>query len=214
MWGENPGRNPRLLDQISIVCRRRHFSRSTENAYRYWVRQFVLFHGKRHPGQMGPAEVESFRNHLATERHVAASTQSQALNAIVFLYAEVLGQPLGQVTNLKRVQRRIRVPAVLTVEGVRATLGQMAGTSKLMAELIYCAGLRIHECVSLRIKEIDLTAKAVSVRNSKGSKDRTTVLPERLVFPLQRHLVRVFALYRDDLASGAGMAPMPDALAK
>ncbi len=163
---------------------------------------------------MGPAEVESFLNHLATERHVAASTQSQALNAVVFLYGEVLGEPLGQMTNLKRVQRRIRVPVVLTTEEVRATLGQMVGTPRLMAELIYGAGLRVHECVSLRIKDIDLTAKAVSVRNSKGSKDRTTVLPERLVSPLQQHLLRVAALHRDDLAAGAGLAPMPDALAK
>ena len=135
---------------------------------------------------MGPAEVESFLNHLATERHVAASTQSQALNAVVFLDGEVLGQPLGQ----------------------------MVGSPRLMAELIYGAGLRVHECVSLRIKDIDLTAKAVSVRNSKGSKDRTTVLPERLVSPLQQHLLRVIALHRDDLAAGAGLAPMPDALAR
>lgn len=163
---------------------------------------------------MGPAEVESFLNHLANDRHVAASTQSQALNAAVFLYGEVLGQPLGKMTNLKRVQRRIRVPVVLTTEEVRATLGQMVGTPRLMAELIYGAGLRVHECVSLRIKDIDLTAKAVSVRNSKGSKDRTTVLPERLVSPLQQHLLRVAALHRDDLAAGAGLAPMPDALAK
>jgi integron integrase len=203
-----------LLDQLSIVCRRRHFSHNTECAYRYWTRQFVLFHGKRHPKEMGAMEVESFLNHLASERHVAASTQSQALNAVVFLYGEVLGQPLGQMTNLKRVQRRTRVPVVLTTEEVRATLGQMVGTSRLMAELIYGAGLRVHECVALRIKDIDLTTKAVSVRNSKGSKDRTTVLPERLVSPLQQHLLRVAALHRDDLAAGAGLAPMPDALAR
>ena len=159
---------------------------------------------------MGAAEVESFLNYLATERHVAASTQSQALNAIVFLYGEVL----GQMTNLKRVQRRIRVPVVLTTEEVRATLGQMVGTPRLMAELIYGAGLRVHECVSLRIKDIDLTAKTVSVRNSKGGKDRTTVLPERLLSPLQQYLLRVAALHRDDLSAGAGLAPMLDALAK
>lgn len=163
---------------------------------------------------MGPAEVEAFLNHLATTRHVSASTQSQALNAIVFLYGEVLVQPLGQMENLKRVQRRIRVPVVLTQEEVKATLVQMQGTPRLMAELIYGAGLRIHECVSLRIKDIDLASRVVSVRNSKGNKDRTTVLPERLVSPLQQHLLRVAALHRDDLARGAGLAPMPDALAK
>lgn len=195
-----------------MVCRRRHFSRSTENAYRYWARQFVLFHGKRHPKELGPAEVEGFLNHLATVRRVSASTQSQAFNALVFLYGDVLGQALGQMTHLKRVQRRIRVPVVLTQDEVKATLAQMQGTTRLMAELIYGAGLRIHECVTLRIKDIDLTSRAVSVRNSKGSKDRTTVLPARLVSPLQQHLLRIAALHRDDLAKGAGLAPMPDAL--
>ncbi len=163
--------------------------------------------------EMGPVEVEACLNHLATIRHVSASTQSQALNAVVFLYGEVLGQPLGQMENLKRVQRRIRVPVVLTQAEVKATLAQMQGTPRLMAELIYGAGLRVHECVSLRIKDIDLASRAVSVRNSKGSKDRTTVLPEWLVSPLQQHLLRIAALHRDDLARGAGLAPMPDALA-
>jgi integron integrase len=118
------------------------------------------------------------------------------------------------MTNLKRVQRRIRVPVVLTQAEVKATLTQMQGTPRLMAELIYRAGLRIHECVSLRIKDVDLASRAVSVRNSKGSKDRTTVLPERLVSPLQQHLLRIAVLHRDDLARGAGLAPMPDALAR
>ena len=174
----------------------------------------MLFHDKRHPRDMGPAEVETFLNHLATARCVSASTQSQALNALVFLYSEVLGQPLGEMTNLKRVQRRIRVPVVLTQAEVKTTLAQMQGTTRLMAELIYGAGLRVHECVSLRIKDVDLASRALSVRNSKGSKDRTTVLPERLISPLQPHLLRVAALHRDDQAKGAGLAPMPDALAR
>lgn len=163
---------------------------------------------------MGPAEVETFLNHLATARRVSASTQSQALNALVFLYREVLGQPLGEMTNLKRVQRRIRVPVVLTQAEVKATLAQMQGTTRLMAELIYGAGLRVHECASLRIKDVDLASRALSVRNSKGSKDRTTVLPERLISPLQQHLLRVAALHRDDQAKGAGLAPMPEALGR
>lgn len=164
--------------------------------------------------ELGPPEVEAFLNHLAVARRVAASTQSQALNAIVFLYDCVLGRPLGQMTDLKRVQRRTRVPVVLTREEVKATLSLMDGTSRLMAELIYGAGLRVHECVSLRIKDVDLMSRAVSIRNSKGNKDRTTVLPERLTSPLQQHLLRVAALHRDDLAKGAGLAPMPDALAR
>lgn len=174
----------------------------------------MLFHDKRHPRDMGPAEVETFLNHLATARRVSASTQSQALNAVVFLYSEVIGHPLGQMTNLKRVQRRIRVPVVLTQAEVKATIAEMQGTTRLMAELIYGAGLRVHECVSLRIKDVDLASRVLSVRNSKGCKDRTTVLPERLISPLQQHLLRVAALHRDDLAKGAGLAPMPDALTR
>jgi integron integrase len=163
---------------------------------------------------MGPAEVEAFLNHLAVNRRVAAATQSQALNAIVFLYEHVLARPLGQMNGLKRVQQRHRVPVVLTREEVKAVLAIMSGTGQLMAELIYGAGLRVNECVTLRVKDIDLTAHTVSVRDGKGAKDRTTVLPERLVSPLQQHLLRVAALHRDDLASGAGLAPMPDALSR
>lgn len=174
----------------------------------------MLFHGKRHPKDMGPGEVEAFLNYLAAVRHVSASTQSQALNAIVFLYGEVLNQPLGRLANLQRVQRRLRVPVVLTTDEVRRTLAQMQGTARLMAELIYGAGLRIHECVSLRVKDIDLVSRTLSIRNSKGSKDRTTVLPVRLVSPLQQHLLRIAVLHRDDTAKGAGLAPRPDALAR
>jgi len=139
IWGTPSASSPRLLDQISIVCRRRHFSVKTEQAYRYWTRQFVLFHGKRHPKERGPTEVEAFLNHLAVERRVAASTQAQALNGIVFLYEHVLGRPLGQMADLKRVQRRERVPVVLTCEEVRSVFAAMEGTCRLVAELIYGA---------------------------------------------------------------------------
>lgn len=212
-WGHTPT-PPRLLDQIGITCRRRHFSPKTEQAYRYWARQFILFHNKRHPDQMGAAEVESFLNHLAVERRVAASTQTQALNAIVFLYENVLGLSLGQMSGLKRVQHRERVPVVLTREEVRAVLAALEGTTRLMAELIYGAGLRIHECVTLRVKDVDLSSRTISIRDSKGSKDRTTVLPAQLVSSLQQHLLRIAKLHQDDLACGAGLAPLPNALAR
>lgn len=163
---------------------------------------------------MGAQEVESFLNHLAVNRRVAAATQTQALNAIVFLYDQVLAQPLGQMSGLKRVQHRHRVPVVLTREEVRAVFALMDGTARLMVELLYGAGLRVHECVTLRVKDIDLASRTVTVRNSKGSKDRTTVLPDQLATPMQRHLLRVAALHRDDLASGGGLAPMPDALVR
>jgi integron integrase len=163
---------------------------------------------------LGPAEVEIFLNHLAVARKVAASTQSQALNAIVFLYDSVLGKSLGQMTGLQRVQRRQRVPVVLNRDEVTRVLAMMQGTCRLMAELMYGAGLRVHECVTLRFKDVDFTARTISIRNSKGSKDRTTVLPEQLCSSLQQHLLRVAALHRDDLMGGAGLAPLPDALAR
>jgi site-specific recombinase XerD len=163
---------------------------------------------------MGPAEVEAFLNHLAVKRQVAASTQSHALNAIVFLYDGVLSRTLGEMSGLKRVQRRQRVPVVMTRDEVKRVLAMMQGTCRLMAELMYGTGLRVHECVTLRVKDVDLADHTISVRNSKGSKDRATVLPLQLSSPLQQHLLRVAALHRDDLARGAGLAPMPDALAR
>ena len=161
---------------------------------------------------MGPKEVEAYLNYLAVSRHVAASTQSQALNALAFLYDRVMGVPMGQMTDLRRVQRRTRVPVVLTQNEVRAALAMMEGTCRLMAELMYGSGLRVHECVTLRVKDIDLASHIVSVRNSKGSKDRTTVLPLLMASPMQQHLLRIAALHRDDRARGSGLAPMPDAL--
>lgn len=143
---------------------------------------------------------------------MAASTQSQALNAVVFLYDAVLGKPLGEMHGLKRVQRRQRIPVVLNRDEVKRVLNLMSGTSRLMAELMYGAGLRVHECCTLRIKDLDFIARAISIRNSKGSKDRTTVLPDLLSTPLQAHLLRVVALHQDDLMKGGGFAPMPDAL--
>ena len=165
------------MDQVSIVCRRRHFSPRTEDSYRYWIRQFIYFNGKRHPNTLGGTEVEAYLNHLAVVRHVAASTQTQALNALVFLYDSVLQKPLGEMAGLKRVQQRHRVPVVLTREEVKAVQEQMAGVPRLMAELIYGAGLRVGECVALRVKDIDFSAGALNIRNGKGGKDRTTLLP-------------------------------------
>jgi len=153
-----------LLERVAIACRRRHFSPRSEESYRYWIRQYIFFHGKRHPEILGEAEVIAFLNHLAVDRKVAASTQSQALNALVFLYSNVLEKPLPEMTGIKRVQHRYRVPVVLTQDEVRAVLGQMKGTPKLMAQLLYGAGLRVTECVTLRVKDIDFGSKAISVR--------------------------------------------------
>ena len=202
------------MELVSIVCRRRHYSPRTEESYRYWIRQYIFFHDKQHPDTLGATDVETFLNHLASHRRVAASTQTQALNALVFLYEGVLEKPLGQMANLKRVQPRYRVPVVLTRDEVRAVLSCMSGTTRLMAELIYGAGLRVHECATLRVKDFDLGSASLTVRDGKGGKDRTTVLPARLHDPMQQHLLRVATQHKEDLSHGAGLAPMPNALAR
>jgi integron integrase len=163
---------------------------------------------------LGAAAVEAFLNHLAVSRRVAASTQTQALNALVFLYDSVIAQPLGNLGGLKRVQARHRVPVVLTTDEVKRVLELMQGTPRLMAEVMYGAGLRVNECVTLRVKDIDFGAKVITVRSGKGGKDRTTVLPAQLQHPLQHHLLRVAALHKDDLSKGGGLAPLPNALAR
>lgn len=151
---------------------------------------------------------------MAVERRVAASTQTQALNALVFLYDSVLQKPLGELAGLKRIQRRHRVPVVLSREEVKAVLEQMTGVPRLMAELMYGAGLRVGECVTLRVKDIDFSSGALNIRDGKGGKDRTTLLPLLLHAPLNQHLLRVAELHKRDLSHGAGLAPMPSALAR
>ena len=200
------------MDQVHNVCRRRHLSPRTEEAYRFWIRQFIFFHGKRHPRELRETEVTQFVSNLAVQRKVAASTQTQALNAIVFLYRDVLGAPLGDLGDLNRVQQRKRIPVVLTATEVSAVLSQMSGTRALMAQLMFGAGLRVEECCTLRVKDIDFGSSVVNVRNGKGAKDRTTVLPERLKVALQAHLVQVARLHADDRNRGAGLAPLPGAL--
>ena len=211
LWGNQP---PRLLELFAAVCRRRHFSHRTEESYRYWIRQYIFYHDKQHPRELGAAQVEAFLNHLAVTRKVAASTQTQALNALVFLYESVIERPLGDMCGLKRVQARHRVPVVLTTEEVKRVLGLMQGTPRLMAELMYGAGLRVNECVTLRIKDVDFGARVVTVRAGKGGKDRTTVLPEQIHSLLQQHLLRVAALHKEDLGKGGGLAPLPNAIAR
>lgn len=200
------------MDQVHEVCRRRHLSPRTEEAYRYWNRQFIFFHGKRHPRELCEAEVAQFLNHLAVKRKVAASTQTQALNAIVFLYRDVLVAPLGEMNGLNRVQQRKRIPVVMTANEVSSVLSQMSGTTALMAQLMFGSGLRVEECCTLRVKDIDFSSSVVNVRDGKGAKDRTTVLPIRLEAALQAHLIKLAQLHADDRNRGAGLAPLPGAL--
>lgn len=200
------------MDQVHEVCRRRHLSSRTEEAYRYWIRQFIFFHKKRHPRELREAEVTQFVNHLAVQRSLSASSQTQALNAIVFLYRDVLVLPLGEMNGLNRVQQRKRIPVVMTAKEVSAVLSQMSGSTLLMAQLMYGSGLRVEECCTLRVKDIDFGSSVVNVRNGKGAKDRTTVLPICLQPGLQAHLIRIAQLHADDRIRGAGLAPLPNAL--
>lgn len=163
---------------------------------------------------MGRREIETFLNYLVTARRLSASSQSQALNAIVFLYKHVLECDPGELENLARAKRKQFLPTVLSVSEVREILGQMSGTPKLMAELIYGTGMRVAECTQLRVKDVDFQLKTITVRQGKGGKDRTTLLPARLVTPLQQHLLKVLALHKDDCQRGGGFAPLPGALYK
>lgn len=190
----------------------RHLSRRTESAYWFWIRRYIRFHQLTHPRVVGINGIPPFINYLATQRNVAASTQSQALNAIIFLYRDVLEIEVGPLDGLKRVQRVSRLPVVLTMEEVRQTFSHMDGTPRLIAELLYGAGLRITECMTLRVKDLDFRSATVHVRCGKGGKDRTTLLPARLNHALQAHVVRVASLHKRDLGRGVGYAPLPGAL--
>ena len=200
------------MDQVHEVCRRRHLSSRTEEAYRYWLRQFIFFHGKRHPRELRETAVTQFVNYLAVQRKVSASTQTQALNAIVFLYRDVLAVPLGEMGGLHRVQQRKRIPVVMTANEVSAVLAQMSGATALMAQLMFGSGPRVEECCTLRVKDVDFASSTINVRDGKGGKDRATVLPSRLQAGLQVHLLQVAKLHTDDRARGAGLAPLPGAL--
>ena len=205
---------PRLLVLVREAIRRRHYSRRTAQAYVHWVKRFVYFHGKRHPREMGEAEVTAFLYDLASARNVAGGTQNQALSALLFLYKEVLGKDLAWLDGLVRAKRPPRLPTVLTRAEVEALLAQLTGVRWLVASLLYGAGLRLMECLRLRVKDVDLEYRQILVRDGKGEKDRVTMLPERLVEPLRAHLQRVRGLHARDLKEGFGEVNLPYALAR
>ena len=209
-----PAAAPRLLDRVSLAARRRRFSRRTEEAYRGWVRRFVLFHGTRHPETMGGAEIAAFLTHLAVERRVAASTQNQALAALLFLYREVLGREPGDLGATVRARRPKRLPTVLSRAEARRLLAATGGVEGLVVRLLYGAGLRLLEALRLRVGDVHLERGEVTVRAGKGDRDRRTMLPGSLVEPLRAHLARVRRLHEQDLAAGRGAVPLPGALAR
>jgi integron integrase len=195
------------------VLRTRHYSPRTEATYAAWVRRFIRFHSGRHPRALGEREVESFLSHLAVRERVAAATQNQALAALLFLYREVLGVSLAVPEAAVRAKARPKVPVVLTRDEAWAVLDALAGPPRLVCLLLYGAGLRLAEALALRVKDIDLARRELTVRAGKGGKDRRTVLPDRACSPITQHLRGVRALYERDLAAGRGV-PLPHALAR
>jgi len=206
-------RPARLLDQVVWCCRRRNYSARTAEAYSYWSRRYILFHGKRHPRELGQSDVVRFLDSLI-RTGLSVSTHSQALNSLVFLYRDVLGLALGWVDELERPRRPRTLPVVLAVNEVAAILAAMKGTPGLMAKLIYGSGLRVGECAALRIKDLDWERKVLVVRAGKGGKDRLTLLPAQLVQALRDQVGAVERIHGVRVGQGAGYAPMPDAFGR
>ena len=216
--GESAGvtgaKAPRLLDQVRARLRLKHYSLRTEQAYVGWIRRFILASGKRHPRDMGVTEVEAFLSRLATVGQVAAGTQNQALSALLFLYREVLSIDLPWMETVVRAKRPQRVPVVLSRDEVTRLLAAMEGRHALMASLLYGSGMRLMECVRLRVKDIDFGRKEICVRDGKGGKDRHVPLPQRLRDGLRAQLQRVVLIHQQDLAAGLGSVWLPYALAR
>ena len=203
---------PSLLDRVRHTIRLKHYSIRTEEAYLHFIKRFILFQRKRHPLEMGADEIRQYLSYLANVRQVAASTQNQALAALLFLYREVLHVELPFIDGIERAKRPVRVPTVLTREECQQILSQLSGTYKVMAELLYGAGLRLMEAVRLRVKDIDFGYQQITVRDGKGEKDRRTVLPVLLIEPLQHQLARAKLLHEEDRRRGFGRVYLPYAL--
>jgi integron integrase len=203
---------PKLLDRVREAIRVRHYSRRTEHAYLSWIRRFIVFHGKRHPRDLGESEVTALISRLAA-RGVSASTQNQALSVVLFLYEVVMGRRLSWMEDIVRARRPARLPVVLSHEEVAQLLARLRGAVWLMASLMYGGGLRLHECLELRVKDVSFDRGELTIRDGKGGKDRVTMLPAALREPLRDHLLRVRAQHEADLAAGRGGVALPGALA-
>lgn len=209
--GDQGGSPPRLLDRVRQEIRLRHYSQRTEQAYVGWIRRFIVFNGKRHPRELGESDVTAFLSSLA-RGGVSASTQNQALSAVLFLFEVVLGRRLAWMDGIVRAQRPVRLPVVLSREEVAALLSRLRGPVWLMASLLYGAGLRLLECAELRVKDLHFDRGDLIVRDGKGGKDRVTMLPAALKEPLRDHLLRVKAQHNEDFAAGRGRVALPGAL--
>ena len=204
---------PKLLDQVRQQIRLRNYSIRTERVYAEWIKRFIRFHAYRHPAEMGAAEIEAYLTHLAVKRDVSASTQNQALAALLFLYKQVLKQDLPWLDNVVRAKRPQHMPVVLTRDEVQRVLARLSGVPWLVASLLYGAGLRLTEALRLRVKDVEFARREILIREGKGNKDRVTVLPENLIADLQAQLQRARALHEKDLQAGLGRVYLPHALA-
>lgn len=202
----------KLLDQVRDVIRLKHYAYRTEETYVAWIRRYILFHNKRHPKDMGSAEIEAFLSHLAVQEKVAAATQNQAFSALLFLYREVLRQELDQSINAVRAKPSRYLPTVLTKAEVATVLEQLSGVQKLVVQMLYGSGLRLTEGLQLRVKDVDFAQQQVVVRDGKGSESRVTMLPTKVVEPLHTHLRRVKQIHQQDLGQGYGSVYLPFAL--
>ena len=203
---------PRLMEQVRAEIRARHYSRRTEDAYVHWIRRFIVFHGRRHPSDLGAPEISAFVTWLAVEQRVASSTQNQALSAVLFLYRAVLRQEVGAVELVPRARMPATVPVVLTTAEVRKVLDALTGVPRIVAMLLYGAGLRLQECLELRVKDLDFERREITARRGKGQKDRRVMLPDASRDALQHHLEGVRRMHHADLAAGFGRVVLPGAL--
>jgi integron integrase len=202
------------MDQISDAIRTKHYSLRTEQTYKDWIKRYILHHNKRHPKDMGAPEIQAFITHLAVEKNVAASTQNQALSAVLFLYRHVLQINLELPSDIIRAQKSKTLPVVLTQPEALAVISKMSGVPQLMTKILYGSGLRLMECIRLRVKDIDFGNRQIIVRDGKGEDDRTTILPDSLVHALQRQIQTVQRIHQTDLGDGFGEVHLPYALAR
>ena len=204
--------SPKLLQQIRNAVRTRHYSPRTEQAYVAWARRFIVFHGTTHPASMGADHVREFLTYLAVDRGVSSSTQSQALSGILFMYQEVLGMDIGWVSDVARAKKPKRVPVVLSRGEVKAILRRMQAKPLLMATLLYGSGLRLTECMTLRVKDVDFELSRIFVRAGKGAKDRSALFPQSVRAPMKAHLESVRRLYESDLLDANIATTLPDGI--
>lgn len=205
---------PKLLDRLRGILRVKQYSDRTEQSYIQWVRRFILFHHKWHPAEMGAREVEAFLTHLARDRHVSASTQNQALNAVVFLKKAVLQRELGEFSEIQRAQRPKRLPVVLSRDEVHRLLAALPSTFRLMGRLMYGTGMRVTGCLQLRVKDVHFQRRSILIRDGKGRKDRMVMLPDSLAEPIRQHLARVKLLWEQDRRNNVPGVWLPDALSE